>query len=331
MDISCAFAPSLTTPLDVEYAEQMGYRRAWLYDSPAVYPDVWLTLGRCADRTARIGLGPAVLVPSLRHPMVNAAAIALLAELAPGRVSVAIGAGFSGRMALGERAMRWNDVAVYVRVVRALLRGEHAEWNGVTLRMLHLPGFGASRPVEVPILVAADGPKGMAVAAELGDGVFSVAIPQPDAVEVTSWRALLSFGTVLDDGEELSSPRVEAALAPAAAVMYHATYEQGGADALDSLPGGAGWRQATEAVPEDVRHLAIHAGHLVQTNDRDRPFASQLVPLAAGMSLTGTATQIRDRLHDLATAGVTEVAFQPTGPDYERELRTFAAAAGIGN
>ena len=73
--------------------------------------------------------------------------------------------------------------------------------------MLHPPGFGAQRPIDVPILIGAEGPKGLAVAAELGDGVFSAAIPQPDAAKVADWRALLCFGTVLDAGEELTSPR----------------------------------------------------------------------------------------------------------------------------
>ena len=63
----------------------LGYRRAWLYDSPALATDVWMVLSRCAERTSRIGLGPGVLVPSLRHPMVNAAAIAELVNQAPGR------------------------------------------------------------------------------------------------------------------------------------------------------------------------------------------------------------------------------------------------------
>src|ERR1700737_4751498 len=101
MDISCAFATSSDTPAHVQVAETLGYRRAWLYDSPALYPDVWMVLSRCAERTSRIGLGPGVLVPSLRHPMVNAAAIAELVGQAPGRVAVAIGSGFSGRLAVG--------------------------------------------------------------------------------------------------------------------------------------------------------------------------------------------------------------------------------------
>jgi 5,10-methylenetetrahydromethanopterin reductase len=82
-------------------AEELGYARAWCYDSPALYPDVWMTLALAAERTSRIGLGPGVLIPSLRHPMVTAAAIAMLAEQAPGRVVVGVGSGFSARLAMG--------------------------------------------------------------------------------------------------------------------------------------------------------------------------------------------------------------------------------------
>src|SRR5881397_1544296 len=140
MDISCAFPTTLDSSAHVALAEALGYERAWLYDTPQQSPDVWMTLALAADRTDRIGLGPGVLVPSLRHPMVNAAAIAGLAELAPGRVAVAVGAGFTGRMVMGQRPMRWADVATYIRTLRALLRGEETEWDGAVIRMLH--GFG---------------------------------------------------------------------------------------------------------------------------------------------------------------------------------------------
>jgi 5,10-methylenetetrahydromethanopterin reductase len=329
MDISCAFATSSDTPAHVQLAETIGYRRAWLYDSPALYPDVWMILTRCAERTSRIGLGPGVLVPSLRHPMVNAAAIAELVAQAPGRVAVAVGSGFTGRFSLGKRPMPWRQVAEYVRCLKALLAGETAEWDGAKIRMLHLPGFGTKRPVKVPILIGADGPKGLAVAAELGDGVFSGAVPQPDAVNVADWRALLSFGTVLDEGEELTSPRAVDAVAPAAVVMYHAVYERGGAAAVEGLPGGRGWRAAIEAQPEDERHLAIHEGHLVKANPRDEPFVADLLPLAGAATLTGTAEQISGRVAEFAAAGVTELVYQPAGSNIERELRAFASATGV--
>jgi 5,10-methylenetetrahydromethanopterin reductase len=329
MDISCAFATSSDTPAQVELAESLGYRRAWLYDSPALYPDVWMILTRCAERTSRIGLGPGVLVPSLRHPMVNAAAIAELADQAPGRVAVAIGSGFTGRFTLGKRPLPWRQVADYVRCLKALLAGDTVEWDGARIRMMHPSGYGAERPVDVPILIAADGPKGLAVATELGDGVFSAAVPQPDAVIAADWRALLSFGTVLDEGEELTSPRVVDAAGPGAVVMYHAIYERGGAAAVDGLPGGRGWREAVEVHPANERHLAIHEGHLVRANARDKPYVADLIPMASAGALTGTTEVVAARVRDLAAAGVTEVAYQPAGSDIERELRAFASATGI--
>jgi 5,10-methylenetetrahydromethanopterin reductase len=329
MDISCAFATSSDTPTHVQLAETLGYRRAWLYDSPALYPDVWMVLSRCAERTSRIGLGPGVLVPSLRHPMVNAAAIAELVDQAPGRVAVAVGSGFTGRFTLGKRPMPWRQVAEYVRCLKALLAGETGEWEGAKVRMLHLPGFGAKRPVRVPILIGADGPKGLAVAAELGDGVFSAAVPQPDAVKVADWRALLTFGTVLDEGEQPTSARVADAAAPGAVVRYHAAYERGGAALVDTLPGGRGWRDAVEAYPETERHLAIHEGHLVKANPRDEPHVADLIPLTSATALVGTAQQVSERIAGFGAVGVTELVYQPAGSDIERELRAFAAATGL--
>src|SRR5258705_5132940 len=109
--------------------------------------------------------------------------------------------------------------------------------------MLQLPGFGAERPIDVPILIGADGPKGLAVAAELGDGVFSAALPQPDAAGVTDWRALLSFGTVLDEGEDLTSPRVIDAARPSAVGLDHARYKSCSAAAIAARPR---WRRSRE-------------------------------------------------------------------------------------
>ena len=325
LTLSAAFPPGRDTPDHVALAEHLGYARAWLYDSPALYHDVWMTLARCADRTDRIGLGPAVIVPSLRHPMVTAAAIATLAELAPGRVAAAVGAGFTGRHVLGQRAMRWDDVRAYLVALRALLRGEEATWDGRPVRMIHPEGFGAPRPVDVPILVGADGPRGTAVARELADGMFSAALPNPEAAG--GWSALLQFGTVLDDGEAPDAPRVVEAVGPAVAVALHGLYERGGAAAVDSLPGGREWRSALEDLPADRRHLATHEGHLVELSARDRTaLDAGTAAMIPAFTLTGTADEVGARLATLADGGVTEVAFQPGGPDVERELRSFADA-----
>src|SRR3954454_13940238 len=115
MDISFATPTTLESPAHARQAEELGYRRAWFYDTPQQSPDVWMMLALAAERTTRIGLGPGVLVPSLRHPMVPAAAPAALEALAPGRVAVAFGTGFSGRRAMGYRAVPWSFMAEYIR------------------------------------------------------------------------------------------------------------------------------------------------------------------------------------------------------------------------
>src|SRR3954454_17531437 len=107
MEISRAFPTTLESHEHIALAEELGFDRAWLYDTPQQSPDVWMMLALAAERTERIGLGPGVLVPSLRHPMVNAAATAALAALAPGRVEVAFGTGFTGRRAMGYGALPW--------------------------------------------------------------------------------------------------------------------------------------------------------------------------------------------------------------------------------
>ena len=322
IDVSCAFPPSPRTPEHIALAEELGFKRAWCYDSPALYPDVWATLCRAADRTERIGLGPAVIVPSLRHVLVTASAIATLAELAPGRTVAAIGSGFTGRMTLGQRPLRWADVATYVRALRGLLRGEDVEWEGSVLRMIHPDGFVAPRPVEVPILVAAEGPKGLEVARELGDGVFSVTGPK----EGFPWCAVLQFGTVLDEGEAYDSPRAIDAVGHAVVGVYHGFYEWS-RDGVEGLPGGREWREALEAVPERTRHLALHEGHMVYVTERERPLLS--ADMIATMTFTGTAKELQDRLAAMEAGGATEVAIQPGGRDIPDELRRLADMAGL--
>lgn len=317
MDISCAFSTSMATPDHVAYAEELGYRRAWLYDSPALYPDVWMILAECARRTSRIELGPGVLVPSLRHPMATASAIGTLVELAPGRVNVAIGSGFTGRYTLGQKPLPWSFVRDYVLAVQGLLAGETVTWEGGAMRMMQPDGFGAARPIRVPFVLGTGGPKGEAVARELADGVF-VTSPTHGFERC----AVLTFGTVLDDGEDPGSERSLAAAGHAGALAYHALHLRG---AAGQLPGGDRWVAALEEFPENERHLALHEGHLIEANERDR-----MVVTGDVLSMFGyarTADGWRTRLADQAAAGATEIAYQPAGPDIPGELRRFMEMA----
>ena len=322
-EISCAFAPISATPDHIALAERLGYANAWCYDTPALQTDVWMTLGRAADRTSRIGLGPAVLIPSLRHVVTNAAAIATLVDLAPGRVSVGIGTGFTGRLALGQRPLPLAAVRDYVVKLKSLLAGGTVEVDGALVELLQGPGQAPPRPIEVPFLFAIGGPRSTALASELFDGIFTV-VPTAGF----DWSAMMALGTVLDDGETFDSPRVLEAAGPGASVLFHAGYEQALLPGLDQVPGAQAWRQAIEAVPAAERHLRTHEGHLTYLNDTDRTVIDGSIIEA--LTFSGSAETLRRRLAEVEGAGVTEVVYQPSGPDIERELMAFAAMARLG-
>jgi 5,10-methylenetetrahydromethanopterin reductase len=235
MKISAQFATSLDSPEHIAIAESLGYDRAWLFDIPHQSPDVWMMLALAATRTSTIGLGPGVLVPALRHPMVNASAAAALSALAPERVAVAFGTGFAGARSLGAKPSSWSFLRDYVRAFRGLLNGDTIDWDGSRMRMMHPHRFAPARPISIPILISALGPKGLAVVNELADGLLTVNGETGFAAQF-SWAALGVHGTVLADGEPLNSDRVRAAAGPGNALAYHAIHEFGGD--VTALPAG---------------------------------------------------------------------------------------------
>ena len=189
--------------------------------------------------------------------------------------------------------------------LRALLAGGTGKFDGATLGLLHGPDHGPPRPVGVPVLVAADGPKGRAVAAEVGDGVFA-----------TKGRL----------GQEPLDPReVLDAMGWLPAMIYHSAYLAGH---VDRLPGGELFRDAVEAVPAERRHLALHEGHMVALNPRDRHIPVEALHGVLARSATvGDTAAVADHLRELAARGVSEVAVHIPVADAEQQLHRLAHAA----
>jgi len=326
MKISAAFPPVPETPDHIVLAEELGYETAWVYDTPALQLDVWMILALAAVRTERIRLGPGVLIPSLRHPMTTASAIATLVGLVgPERVIIGAGTGFTGRRAMGQKPLRWAEFPQMVADSQALLRGEIVEVDGRAARMLHWPGQAVERPIEVPWIVAVNGPRGLAAAAEMGCGIFT-SRPRPDA-DYTGIDdvILLGFGTILDDEETIESSRVLDTAGPGVSVAYHAFLEQRDAR-LSTLPNADRFAEVTGDRDPDTLHLSLHEGHLTRLNAIDRqvltPESLRIAPFVCH------ASEVPERIERLAAAGITEVAFQPMG-NIERELHAFAAAAEL--
>src|SRR5512134_2518107 len=200
MRLSCALIPSPRVPEQAALAEKLGYERVWLADSPALYGDVWIAVAEAARATRRIGLGTSVLIPSLRHVLATAAAIAHVEAIAPGRLRVALGTGITGRRMLGKKPISLNALETHVRQIRALLAGEEVDVDGAPCRLMHPKGITAPLPLATPIWIAANGAKGLALAQRAGDGLICAGVVPPGAKDA----AILSMGTVLRDGETLA-------------------------------------------------------------------------------------------------------------------------------
>jgi len=302
-------------------AQDLGCDRVWLFDSAALYEDIWIWLDRIARET-EINLGTAVLVPNLRHVMTTASAIATIEHVAPGRLACGFGTGATARWVLGKKALSWATTRTYIENLRGLLNGDVVEVDGEKAQMIHWPGLAPERPIRTPLLLSAMGPKGIEITKEICDGIITVGA-EPVGMD---WHVQMFTGTVLDDGESPDSDRVKEAVGPWVVMAYHGGFAFA-PDVVDMLPNGTAWRESIEAArPEGERHLAVHEGHVTHLTERDRELvldAAWGMPMRAGFFI-GTADEIRARAEHAAAKGVTELLYTPTGPDVEGELRRMA-------
>lgn len=273
-------------------------------------------LALAAQRTEKIGLSTAVLVPAQRSPMAVASSIATVARLSHSRFRACFGTGFTARRAIGQRPWTLRALKEYVETVRALLVGETATLDGAAVRMMHAAGLAAPRPIDAPIWLSVFGPKGAELATGIADGI--IGFPHP-----TLPTATMFSGTVLDEGEESDCARVKKAIAPWRVVGWHEAYATGGAAAVDALPGGHEWRLALEAgVEPEHRHLYTFEGHVTDVLDRDVPLLDHIDT----RMMVGDEAKTAARLQKLAAAGFCEAIYTPTGPDVARELTAMMSA-----
>jgi 5,10-methylenetetrahydromethanopterin reductase len=109
---------------DCEVAEAAGFSHGWFYDTQLLCSDVYATMALAAEHTRTMVLGTLVAIPSNRIAPVTASAVATINALAPGRVVLGIGTGFTGRNTMGLPPLPVAHMVEYIRQVRGLLAGE---------------------------------------------------------------------------------------------------------------------------------------------------------------------------------------------------------------
>jgi 5,10-methylenetetrahydromethanopterin reductase len=138
--------------------------------------DTWLLLAEAALSTSRIGLGPLVTNPYLRHPFHTLAALASLQEIAGHRVFLGLGAG--GSELSGAAGISRSDapqrVEGLVTLLRRVERGEPLDpQSGRTLEL---------QLEHAEVLIAGRGTRILQTAGKCADSALLWAIPQSDLV-----------------------------------------------------------------------------------------------------------------------------------------------------
>ncbi|HEY7064044.1 MAG TPA: LLM class flavin-dependent oxidoreductase [Chloroflexota bacterium] len=161
------FPPRVTLD-DVRRAEQLGYDAAWLGDSQFIWRDLYVLLGAAAVQTSKVALGSSLSNPVTRVASVTAGAIATLNELSGGRARLGIGVGGTSTGILGVPSATRAQLAAYIREVRALCAGEPVPGaRGGETRLMY-----ANAETRPPVYIGGSGPKVLALAGEIGDGVI---------------------------------------------------------------------------------------------------------------------------------------------------------------
>ena len=318
----------------VERAEELGYSHAWLADSQMLWSDCYAALALAADRTSRINLGTGVAVTGTRPAPVNAAAIATINALAPGRTFCGVGAGNTAMRVMGLPPQRIAAYDAYLSELRPLLKGEEALHGPEGSPIRHImpdKGF-VNFEDDIPLYVSGFGPRSLALAGKHGDGAV-LAPPEFGAGLASLWhmmeagaesggRALdrerfyltaLTTMVVLEEGEAKDSERVKSQCGAMAMAAVHYSYDQYrnfGHQPPNALAGI--WTDYTallESFPAQRRHQRIHAGHNCWVLPEEERFLTPEV--LAASSMIGTADELIERLRDLADGGLDQVMILP--------------------
>jgi alkanesulfonate monooxygenase SsuD/methylene tetrahydromethanopterin reductase-like flavin-dependent oxidoreductase (luciferase family) len=159
----------------VKRAETSGYDRAWLAEGHMLWQDVYVYLTRALAATDVIACGPAITNPVTRHYSVTASAIATLANLHPGRVVLGIGRGDNAVRTVGLVPASSEELAGIIPTLRDLTAGRPVDVDGSRFRIRWANE-------DIPLMMAATGPKTLRLAGALADIVMIQVGVQPAAV-----------------------------------------------------------------------------------------------------------------------------------------------------
>src|SRR3954449_5482562 len=321
----------------VQEAERLGYDSVWTAE--AYGSDAATILGWIAAQTSKIKIGSAIFQMPARSPAMAAMTAATLDQLSEGRMLLGIGS--SGpQVSEGWHGVRFakqlQRTREYIEVVRMALRRERVEVHGETLELPLPDGPGKAlkltiAPVQeqIPIYLAAIGPKNTALAGEIADGWIPTLF-SPE--HVAEFRPLLEEGAGRAgrslDGFDIA-PTVnlyvgdDLAAARDAMRPYLALYVGGMGSRERNFYNNLVQRYGYEDAAREVQDLYLEG-------KREEAAAALPDALIDLVTLCGPKDHVRERLAVYRDAGVGTLMVSPmawTREDRLEQLRKVAALA----
>src|SRR6266540_2259800 len=162
----------------MQLAEQNGFEYGWTYDSHVLWQESTALLTLAARETSRLRLGHFVTNPGTREPTVLASLYATLHDLSDGRAVMGIGRGDSARRYIGQQPVKVAEFERRIAMIKDFMNGRPVDWNE---KELQLKWVRPELP-EIPMWVAGYGPKALAVAGRVGDGVI-IQLADPEIIQ----------------------------------------------------------------------------------------------------------------------------------------------------
>jgi 5,10-methylenetetrahydromethanopterin reductase len=153
-------------------AEKIGFDYLWITDH-FNNRNVYVSLAIVSAYTERIKFGPGVTNPYLVHPVVTAQGVATLNEIAPHRVVCGLGVGDKTTLQMVNINLKkpLATIRESVHIIRETTSGRKLEMQGKIFKVSGAKmNFKIANPI--PVFIGAQGPKMLALAAEIGDGVL---------------------------------------------------------------------------------------------------------------------------------------------------------------
>ena len=336
MDLGICVASHIQDIDYVVHAESLGYSHAWMADSQMIWSDCYATLALAASKTSHIQLGTGVAITGTRPPAVNAAGIATINAIAPGRTFFGVGAGNTAMRIMGLPPHKIRDLDRYLTEIAPLLKGEESivKLGDIESPIRHImrdKGF-VNFDDPIPMYVSGFGPRSLGLAGKHGDGAVIAFAANTGALEMM-WSMIeagankvdrtidrdkfylsaLTTMVVLDDGEAIDSPRVKHECGAFAMASVHYAYDQYrnfGHQPPNYLAGiWDDYTRLLESFPEDRRHQRVHAGHNCWVIPEEERFVT--AETISASCLVGTQDQLIEQLQTLGAEGLNQVMLLP--------------------